>query len=481
MSVTTPSKSNRPWLWPLLTLLLLAVFAAGLWFAANNLFGPAVSAEGAAKTEGYTHITSIYGRGADRLRRPTEVASDSKGNIYVADSFKHRVVVFDKEGAFARVIGGPAKVEGSLNYPTAIEVDSRGRVYVTSSEPDRVVIYGADGKPIRNFEVPTPLTMAIQRDRLYIATSQGILIGTLDGEQAGQLLTRGKKPGQIDRPTGLVVGENGTIFVADSLNYRFQAIDKSGKSLWTLGKGINPKQAVTDRKRDYGLPAGLTMGTDGVLYGVDAFNGELVAIADDGRQLGVFGSWGRQDGQFYYPTGITQIAEETFAIADTFNDRVQIVKIPSPRPPLASRARGALPWLIPLLLLAAALLLARRPVAIVTDAGGLRRADDAALLGDLLTDAKRLYVPSGTAETIEDLLQQDDRLYDVLREVDFGEAEDADPTIELASRLRGRLGLRRVAVAFPNKEQTTQAEERGIGVIEADDRPVHPDPAPVTT
>lgn len=463
-----PLNAGRPTrsLNAVLVLIALLLLAVGLWVASTLVADPLTSVEGSAKTEGYRHVSSIYGSGPDRLHRPTEVATDANGNIYVADSFKHRIVVFDSKGAFIRTFGSPANVDGALKYPSAIEVDGRGRVYVTSSEPGRVVVFDSRGKLLTAFDVPEPLTLAIKGDRLYVATSSGILIGDLDGKQVGQMLSHGKEPGQIDRPTGMVVGDDGTIYLADSLNYRFQAVDDKGDVKWTLGKGIDPAKAVTDQQRDYGLPAGLAMGSDGVLYGVDAFNGEIIAISDDGTQLGVFGSWGRQDGQFYYPSGITQVAPERFAIADTFNDRVQIVGIPSPRPTTAIAARRAFPWLVPGFLLAALLLLVRRPVAVVADVAGVRRAHGRGLLPDLLANAKTLYVPVGAAEQLAPLVAEDDRLMDALREVEIDDRDaDTDPAVEIAIGLRGRFGLRRVALAFPSEEQAEAVAGRGIGVL----------------
>ncbi len=450
----------------LLLLLALLLLAIGLYAVSVLLSDPVRSVDGEAETSGYRHVFSIYGSGPDRLHRPTEVAADARGDLYVADSFKHRVVVFDSEGGYVRTIGSPANVDGALKYPSSVKVDDRGRVYVTSSEPGRVVVFDASGSVLTAFDVPDPLTLAIRGDRLYVATSQGILIGDLDGRQVGQLLGRGKEPGQIDRPTGMVVGDDGTIYLADSLNYRFQAIDQKGEVIWTLGKGIDPSKATRDQQRDYGLPSGLTMGRDGVLYGVDAFNGEVILISRDGKQLGVRGSWGRQDGQFYYPSGITEAGSERFAIADTFNDRVQVVRIPSPRPSAAVAARRGLPWIAPALLLLALLLLLRRPVAVVSDAAGIGRARDRGLLRDLLANTRALYVPVGTTELLTALIAEEDGLIDALRQVEVSEDEqDGDPAVAIALALRGRFGLRRVAIAFPSVEQTEALEGTGIGVL----------------
>ncbi|MDZ4181183.1 MAG: hypothetical protein U1E29_18430 [Coriobacteriia bacterium] len=451
---------------PILVLLVLLLLAAALWILAGLLSGPAVSTQDTEGSEGYRHLFSIYGSGADRLHRPTEIATDGSGNLYVADSFKHRIVVFDNSGAFIRAFGSPANVDGALNYPSSVAVDERGRVYVTSSKPDKVVVFDSQGVPVQAIDINEPLTLSVSSDRLYVATSSGILIGDLQGNQIGQMLSRGKEPGQIDRPTGMAIADDGTIYLADSLNYRFQAVDSQGESLWTLGAEIDAASAAVDRNRDYGLPAGLALGSDGVLYGLDAFNGEIVILSTEGEQLGLVGDWGRQDGQFYYPSGITQIGPERFAVADTFNDRVQIISIPSPRPDLGIVARRGLPWLAPLALLLLVLFLWRRPALVVTDAEGIRRAHGRQALPELMAAARVLYVPEGTAVRVADVIDTEELLIDSLREVALDDlAEGEDPAIGIALRMRGRFGLRRVALAFPGAEQAAAGESDGIGVL----------------
>ncbi len=445
----------------------LALLAAGSWYAASLLNDPLVASGGGAKTEGYSHLSSLYGKGPDRLNRPTEVTVDAKGNIYVADSFKHRIVVFDSSGVFVRTIGSPANVDGALKFPSSVRVDDRGRVYVTSSEPGKVVIFGADGSVIRSVDVPEPLTLAIADDRLYVATASGILIGDLDGNQIGQLSERGKEPGMIDRPTGIAVDDDGTIYIADSLNYRFQAIDAKGEVKWSTGAGPDPAKAVVDRDRTYGLPSSITIGSDDLLYAIDAFNGMIVVLNKDGEHLAEYGQWGRQDGQFYYPTGIAQVSPERFVIADTFNDRLQFVGVPSLNPGVGTLANRSWPWAVPALLLLGLLVLARRPAAVVAEAEGLRVAHERELLEDLIRESKTIFVPAGTAEAIADLLDSHDGLAESLREVDLGDlADGVRPGLELALRLKGRFAIRRVALAFPDGELAELARDSGLGVLD---------------
>lgn len=461
------------WL-PALVLVLLLSLAGTLWYLSETLGGPLSAADGRASTDGYDHVRSVYGNGSDRLNRPIEVATDSNGQVYVTDSFKHRVVVFDSQGAFVRTLGGPANVEGALNYPSSVRVDELGRVYVTSSEPGRIVVFGPGGDVVNQFEIPEPLTLALTSDRVYVATAAGILIGDLEGNQVGQLSSRGKTAGSIDRPTGLAVGDNGTVYVADSLNYRFQALSADGESLWIAGDGPDPETAVTDRTRSYGLPASIALGSDGLLYGVDAMNGQIVVLdPEDGSQIASFGEWGRQDGAFYYPTGIAQLAPELFVVADTFNDRIQFVGVPTPRPDALTFGKRSLPWFAPVILALALVPLLRRKPAVVVDVRGLRHADSMVLLAELLDHSRTLYCPPGTLAEVADLVDDEPRLTAALVEVEYDETGEFDsPALDIALQLRGRFGLRRVALAFPDDQLAEVAARHGVGVLGEDGPPM---------
>jgi DNA-binding beta-propeller fold protein YncE len=304
-----------------------------------------------APTLGFEHLFSIYGHRADRLARPTETAVDSSGNIYVADTNNHRIVVFDSKGGYLRHFGRTGDGPGEIKHPSGIAVDKQKNVYVLSRRQNKLMIFNPKGEVTWEVFVEAPLTLRVVDDRLYLATDRGIMIGTTKGELLSNFGKKGSAKGDLDHPTGLVVDEKGIVYVADSMNYRVQAFDKDGKSIWAVG--TRPKHEdgeLRDKDRTFGLPAGLAMGDDGNLYLVDAQTGEIVVLTRKGEQLAKFGDWGYDDGQFYYPAGITYMGEDKFAVADKFNDRVQVIRYTT-RQPIANRFPGGLPIIILVILL----------------------------------------------------------------------------------------------------------------------------------
>jgi sugar lactone lactonase YvrE len=78
------------------------------------------------------------------LGRPTDVAWDPQGNIFVSDGYtNHRVVKYDKNGRFLRQVGSerPGSEPSQLNLPHGIAVDAQGNVYVADRSNHRIQVF----------------------------------------------------------------------------------------------------------------------------------------------------------------------------------------------------------------------------------------------------------------------------------------------------------------------------------------------------
>ncbi len=145
------------------------------------------------------------------------------------------------------------------------------------------------------------------------------------------------------------------------------------------------------RDTKFGLPTGLTLADDGAPLPDGRFQREIYIFNTSGQQLGVYGEWGRDDGQFYYPAGITYIGNETFAVADKLNDRVQVIRIPSPIVPTYARAARYVPWFLGLglLPLLALVRVRRRKLVFLADEAFLDSAIKAGNLKSLVDSTGR--------------------------------------------------------------------------------------------
>ena len=81
--------------------------------------------------------------------RPTDVAWDAQGNIFVSDGYVNsRVVKYDKNGRFlGQFAGGPAGPgDNQLSTPHSIASDAQGNIYVGDRGNQRVVVLTNDLK-----------------------------------------------------------------------------------------------------------------------------------------------------------------------------------------------------------------------------------------------------------------------------------------------------------------------------------------------
>jgi hypothetical protein len=80
-----------------------------------------------------------------RFGRPTDVAWDAAGNIFVADGYTNsRVVKYDKDGRFIKEIGTKGSGPGQFNTPHSIQTDANGNVYVADRGNRRIQVLSND-------------------------------------------------------------------------------------------------------------------------------------------------------------------------------------------------------------------------------------------------------------------------------------------------------------------------------------------------
>lgn len=87
----------------------------------------------------------------ERLHRPTNLAFDSQGDLYVADVGRFQVLKFDRDGHFKSAIGRPGDNVGHFARPKGVAVDREGRVYVVDASFNNVQIFNKDGRVVGFF------------------------------------------------------------------------------------------------------------------------------------------------------------------------------------------------------------------------------------------------------------------------------------------------------------------------------------------
>jgi sugar lactone lactonase YvrE len=201
------------------------------------------------------------------LDQPFDVCFDRAGNLYLSDTFNHRVRKVDaKTGIITTVAGNGKKgfsgdggraTEASLNEPYGIEVDADGNLFIV----DRL-----------NFCV-----------RKVDAKSS--LISTVAG--TGTKSGYGGDGGPADKalfvePNGLCLDGKTRLFVADVAGHRVRVVDLKSGTIDTLaGNGKGASTGDGGPLKDAALlgPRAVAMSPSGALYIVER-NGNAVRRAD---------------------------------------------------------------------------------------------------------------------------------------------------------------------------------------------------------
>ncbi len=270
---------------------------------------------------------SIYG-----TTHPLGVAVDTSGDrVYVAESDGKRLVrVFTRSG---KPIGTlqPPKSTGVQHVPVYVAVNPKtDDVYVSDRITAAVYVYSRSGKYLRTFApqgVPTggwaPLGLAFDADgRLYATDVRGPAHRVLEFSASGKLMRSMGESNKLSFPNGIVVAENGNVFVADSNNGRVVIFDRTGRLAGSINRGVG--------EGDLGLPRGLAVDDSSRLFVVDTANHtvRLYRVADKSseapRYATSFGDEGTVDATFEYPNGVATDTRGRIYVTDRENNRVQV-------------------------------------------------------------------------------------------------------------------------------------------------------------
>lgn len=96
-----------------------------------------------------TYLTAIRGdqAGGYDFSRPQGLTVNAQGHIYLVDSFRGQVLVFDRETRKGiATFGAPGKKSGELLLPLDIVIDARSNdVYVTNNRNQRIEVFPGEG------------------------------------------------------------------------------------------------------------------------------------------------------------------------------------------------------------------------------------------------------------------------------------------------------------------------------------------------
>jgi DNA-binding beta-propeller fold protein YncE len=253
------------------------------------------------------------------LNFPTAVAVDADGNLYIADTMNHRIRMVDvASGGISTIAGtgypryggdgGPA-VSAGLQDPAALAIDHLGRLYIADQSNHRI------------------RAIDLQTGRISTIAGTGTAAYNGDNIPAVEACLAG--------PSGLAIGSDGVLYVADTFNGRVRAIDLQTGMIHTVAGDGSEYRFSDDAQESVALsrPYGIAIDRDGNILITDSDN-HLLRIFDrtkgtTRRLAGVGNASYSGDGgpaeaaALNYPFGVALDEEGKVFVADTFNHRIR--------------------------------------------------------------------------------------------------------------------------------------------------------------
>ena len=267
-----------------------------------------------------------YADGMDSLAQfnsPSDICVDDSGNVYVSDFLNHRIRKISYNGMVSTIAGNgiAGYSDGSsdsaeFNYPRGICMDKTGNLYIGDSWNHRirkispagnVTTFAGSNADIGVSSVGdyvdasdtsarfyTPAGLAIDKDgNIYVADAYNHRIRKIDTSRVVTTIAGSGNTGPgnggyangntnvalLNTPTEIYVDSTGKVYISDTFNNRVRLLN-SGVINTICGKGIAGFADGIDTSAKFNYPRGIVANSSGDKVYVVDYNNHAVRLID---------------------------------------------------------------------------------------------------------------------------------------------------------------------------------------------------------
>ncbi len=261
-----------------------------------------------------------------QLAEPYGMVVDSKGNLYVADAKVGAIFIFNTETREVEMIKN--KEHAHFARIIGLAIDDNDRLFVSDPGLKHILVFDATHKAedVITEGMSEPANLAIDKENrlLYvsdIALDQVLVYDADSLKLKRKIGTTGHNhelttPGDLAKPTGLAVDDDGNLYVCDTLNDRVEIFDADGKFIRTFGK-------AGDGPGYFARPKGIAIDGDNHIWVADGMQDRVQVFNQETQLLITFGGHGLLPGQFQGLVSITSDKNNRIFTSEIYPGRVQ--------------------------------------------------------------------------------------------------------------------------------------------------------------
>jgi len=222
----------------------------------------------------------------EQLARPMNLTI-TNDELYVADYFNDQIYVYTLNGNIKRRIGESGSNDGQFNAPGGVAVANNGDVFMADFYNQRAQQLQADGQFVRQWGI----------------TQQ---IGVFGGK--------------LNYPTDVAIGNGNTLYVADGYNDRILAYNVEGELIHKWG-GPLAMNIFGPFNGWFATVTGVAVGPQGNVFVADFYNDRVQKFTPDGKFLNKFGV--KSTDVAHTAIAVAIASDGTVFVADYANNQVQ--------------------------------------------------------------------------------------------------------------------------------------------------------------